>query len=119
MLDLTRQQLAIVRELIARHLPNREVRAFGSRVNGRAWRYSDLDLAVMGGEPLPNLVLATLRADFEDSDLPFRVDLLESRDLPAAWITSFNDQSERIYPPLFAADRGTDGTPHAELASES
>lgn len=104
MLNLTAQQLALVRGLLARHLPDREVRAFGSRVTGRAWRYSDLDLAVMDGKPLSDLVLATLRADFEDSDLPFRVDLLEACDLPAAWSGHFEEQSERVYP----ANVGTD-----------
>jgi predicted nucleotidyltransferase len=68
---------------LARHLPNRQVRAFGSRATGRAWCYSDLDLLVMGSVPIPDLTLASLRADFEDSDLPFRVDVLEERDLPA------------------------------------
>jgi len=105
MLDLTAQQLSLARGLLARHLPDREVRAFGSRVSGRAWRYSDPDLAVMGGEPLPDLVLATLRADFEDSELPFRVDLLEA-DLPAAGAALFNDRSERVCPPSFVAQDG-------------
>jgi uncharacterized protein len=85
MLDLTPEQLATVRGVLARRIPEREVRAFGSRVTGRAWRYSDLDLVVMGDAPLPELTLAHLRADFEESDLPFRVDVVEQRDLPAAW----------------------------------
>jgi uncharacterized protein len=85
MLDLTPAQLATVRAVLARRVPEREVRAFGSRVTGRAWRYSDLDLVVMGAAPVPELTLAHLRADFEDSDLPFRVDVMEQRDLPAAW----------------------------------
>lgn len=96
MLEITRPQLAMIRALLAHHLPDREVRAFGSRVSGRAWRYSDLDLVVMGSEPLPDLVLATLRGDLEDSDLPFRVDLIEARDLPAAWMPHLDVQSERI-----------------------
>lgn len=85
MLDLTADQLAMVRTLLARRLPQREVRAFGSRVTGRAWRYSDLDLVVMGDPPVADLTLAHLRADFEESDLPFRVDVIEQRDLPAGW----------------------------------
>ncbi len=85
MLDLTAEQLATVRAVLAGRARGREVRAFGSRVTGRAWRYSDLDLVVMGDAPLPELALAHLRADFEDSDLPFRVDVVEQRDLPAAW----------------------------------
>ncbi len=98
MLDLTPEQLALVRGLLARHVPAREVRAFGSRVTGRARRWSDLDLVVMGREALPDLVLAHLRADLEDSDLPFRVDLLEARDLPLAWGQGFAVASVPVYP---------------------
>jgi predicted nucleotidyltransferase len=93
-----------LRSPLARHVPHREVRTFGSRVSGRAWRFSDLDLVVMGEEPVPDLVLAHLRADLEDSDLPFRVDLLQLRDLPVAWVDRFRRQSERIYPAIPHAD---------------
>jgi hypothetical protein len=37
-----------------------------------------------------------LVADFEDSDLPFRVDVLELRNLPAAWRRPFQAQSVQI-----------------------
>jgi type I restriction enzyme S subunit len=98
MLDLTREQLAAVRAILAHRVPGREVRAFGSRVTGRAWRYSDLDLVVMGDAPLPALTLAHLRADFEDSDLPFRVDVLEARDLPADSPAAAGDETAVIQP---------------------
>lgn len=58
MLDLTPEQRDTVTRILARHVPEREVRAFGSRVTGRAWRYSDLDLVILGAEPLPALTLA-------------------------------------------------------------
>jgi predicted nucleotidyltransferase len=80
-------------------VPEREVRAFGSRVTGRAWRYSDLDLVIMGAEPLPALTLARLRADFEDSDLPVRVDVLEERDLPRAERAALMEQTEAVSVP--------------------
>jgi predicted nucleotidyltransferase len=99
MLDLTADQLDTVRRILARHVPNRRVRAFGSRVIGRAWRYSDLDLVVMGLEPIPDLALARLRADFEDSDLPFRVDVIEERDLPAASASALLEQAEPLCVP--------------------
>lgn len=104
MLDLSPRQLAILRAVLARHVPGREVRAFGSRVTGRAWRYSDLDLVVMGDEPLPAPVRANLVADLEDSDLPFRVDLIEARDLPTSWAAGFEDRSESIFQPAEAAE---------------
>jgi predicted nucleotidyltransferase len=53
------------------------VRAFGSRVNWTAKGYSDLDLAVVGSGKLSDDTLRHLREAFEESDLPFRVDVLD------------------------------------------
>lgn len=77
MLDLAPQHLDLVRRLVARHVPGLEVRAFGSRVTGRARPTSDLDLALMSTEPLDLLVLADLREAFSESDLPMRVDVVD------------------------------------------
>lgn len=82
MLDLTPEQLLLLRGILAARLPQREVRAFGSRVAGRAKPHSDLDLVVMGEESIPDLVLAELHADLDDSDLPFRVDIVLWPDVP-------------------------------------
>jgi predicted nucleotidyltransferase len=99
MLDLTPEQRDTVGRILARHVPRCEVRAFGSRFSGRAWRYSDLDLVIMGAEPLPAITLARLRADFEYSDLPFRVDVLEERDLRDAGRAAFMEQTEPVSVP--------------------
>jgi type I restriction enzyme S subunit len=75
--DLTPEQLAEVRAILAAHIPDRDVYAFGSRAVGRARRHSDLDLAIDGPAPLDLGVRAWLREAFEESSLPFRVDIVE------------------------------------------
>lgn len=77
MIDLTPEQLAIVRRLLATHVPECEVRAFGSRVTDKAKPYSDLDLALLGPARLPIGRLATLREAFAESELSIRVDVLD------------------------------------------
>lgn len=77
MIDLDARQLAIVQSVLARHVPECEVRAFGSRVQGTAKPYSDLDLAVIGPAPLSGERLAALREALSESDLPIRVDVLD------------------------------------------
>jgi predicted nucleotidyltransferase len=71
------RDLKTVRAILARHVPNRQVRVFGSRVGGSAKPFSDLDLVIMGDDPLPPAVLADLSEDFSESDLSFKVDLVE------------------------------------------
>jgi predicted nucleotidyltransferase len=75
--DLAPEALEIVRAVLARHLAGREVRVMGSRVFGRAKPFSDLDLVVMGEDPLPLATLADLRDDFDDANLPCSVDIIE------------------------------------------
>lgn len=76
-MDLKPEHLKIVRDILACHLPGREVKLFGSRANGRAKPFSDVDLVIMGDEELPVRTMRILRDAFEDSDLPFQVDLVE------------------------------------------
>ena len=77
MIDLSPHHLETVQRILAEHLPDYEVRAFGSRATWTAWEYSDLDLAVVSPEPLDRRTSANLREAFEESDLPIRVDVVE------------------------------------------
>jgi type I restriction enzyme S subunit len=77
MIDLTPAHLESVKRILAEYVPDCEVRAFGSRCKGAARKFSDLDLAVCGHEKLPWLQLADLQEAFQESDLPFRVDVLD------------------------------------------
>ena len=77
-IDLSAEHRQIVRKLLAELLPaSAHVWVFGSRATGRARRYSDLDLAIDAGRPLSLDEAALLREAFEESDLPYRVDLVD------------------------------------------
>ncbi|NML14944.1 nucleotidyltransferase family protein [Azohydromonas caseinilytica] len=67
----------IVRAILARLVPDRPVWAFGSRATGRCKPWSDLDLAVGGTQRLPSALHAELCEAFAESDLPFKVDVLD------------------------------------------
>lgn len=84
MLDLRPDELQEVREILQARVPRHTVLAFGSRAEGRAKPHSDLDLVIMGQAPISDLAWVELLADFEDSNLPFRVDLLRWADIPAS-----------------------------------
>jgi uncharacterized protein len=68
----------LVLTILRAHLPEgAEAWVFGSRATGRARRYSDLDLAIDAGRPLTLDERARLAEAFRDSDLPYRVDLVD------------------------------------------
>ena len=63
---------------IRKHFPDARVIAFGSRVRGDSKKYSDLDLAISFPNENNALLskIAFLEEEFEQSDLPFKVDLV-------------------------------------------
>ena len=75
--DLSPAHRAIVERILAEHVPECEVWAFGSRAAWTSNDSSDLDLAVVGEVPLPQRTLARLSEAFEESPLPMRVDVLD------------------------------------------
>jgi len=77
MIDLQSDHLALIQTILVQHVPHAEVRIFGSRVTGTARYYSDLDLVVVGREKIDRKTLHRLAEAFAESDLPFRVDVLD------------------------------------------
>ena len=82
MIDLRPDHLDTVQRILAEHVPECEVRAFGSRAAWTAKDYSDLDLAVVGAGPLHWRTLGRLKEAFEESSLPMRVDVLDWHAIP-------------------------------------
>lgn len=70
-------QWEIVIKLLQKHVPDKPVWAFGSRATHTAKPYSDLDLAIISNEGLALSLLAAIEHDFSESDLPFKVDVLD------------------------------------------
>lgn len=94
MLDLSPDHLTVVRRILSKHLPHREVRAFGSRTTGTTKPHSDLDLVVMGEPAINEQIRSDLAADFDDSELPFRVDLLFWPEAPESLRQTLRQHSE-------------------------
>lgn len=76
-IDLNPHDLEIVLAILQKVVPDREVWAFGSRVKWTAKPFSDLDLAVIGEQPLPAGVVADLAETFDESELPIKVDVVD------------------------------------------
>ena len=72
--DIDAAQRKTVLALLERHLPNTAAWAYGSRAQWTARPQSDLDMVVFAS-PEQNGRVSHLREAFEESNLPFRVDL--------------------------------------------
>ena len=107
-IHLTTGQRRAVLNLLRAYLPGLEVRAYGSRVKGTSRPSSDLDLVAFAG-PQQHRQVAELREAFEESDLPFRVDVLVWNEVPE----SFRDEIERNHVVLTSSGK----TPPASARS--
>jgi type I restriction enzyme S subunit len=104
MIDLQPEDLSAVRAVLAEHVPECEVWAYGSRVRGTSWKYSDLDLAIIGPARLDPVRIYRLRDAFEESDLDFRVDVLDW----SAVSESFRRQMSECHDVIQSAVTGAD-----------
>ena len=76
--DIRPDQLEIVQDILLKHLPaGVKVWVFGSRANWTTKDSSDLDLALEGESKLSHKVMGTLEDAFEDSSLPYTVDVVD------------------------------------------
>lgn len=54
-----------------------QVFIFGSRAAGKARKFSDYDIGVKGQKPLDFKKIALIKGELEESDLPYRVDVVD------------------------------------------
>ncbi len=73
-IDITAAQRDIILALLGKHLPNTAAWVYGSRATWNAHPQSDLDMVVFA-TPAQERGVSDLRDAFEESALPFRVDL--------------------------------------------
>lgn len=76
-LELSANELEIVRNILKNYIPNKTVYAFGSRVCGKVKEFSDLDLVIVDQNPIDFSLFVSLKNAFDESDLPIKVDLVE------------------------------------------
>lgn len=74
---VTPQEWQTIQHLLEQHVPHLEVWAFGSRARGTPKPYSDLDLALISDQPVGLPTLAALAESFSESDIPYKVDLVD------------------------------------------
>lgn len=77
MIDLEEQYLDEIKQILADKVPDCEVRVFGSRIEGKAKKFSDLDLALVGKDKLDWRKIELLKDAFSASDIPIIVDVID------------------------------------------
>lgn len=106
-IDIRADHLRIVHDVLARRLPDGvRVWVFGSRATWATKDSSDLDLALEGDGEIPARSLSELESAFEDSDLPYAVDVVDVKRIAARFRELVTQQ--RVPLPENASSHPTD-----------
>lgn len=77
-------QKKIILTILKRYFQDRKFFVFGSRSTGKNLKtFSDLDVAIDGKEPIDKVRLRQAIEELSNSDLPFKVDLIDINSMPA------------------------------------
>jgi len=96
MIDISEKQLQIILNILGEFVPDCEIRVFGSRYQGTARKYSDLDIAIVGKEKINWKILAEIKDAFEESDLPYPVDVLDWNAITPAFRNAIEERGFEI-----------------------
>ncbi|MCY4476579.1 MAG: restriction endonuclease subunit S [Gammaproteobacteria bacterium] len=89
-IDVTVEQRKTILALLGKYVPNTTVWVYGSRAKWTSRPSSDIDLVVFA-TPLQQVQVRNLRDAFEESDLPFRVDLFVWNEVPESFQDEIRD----------------------------
>jgi predicted nucleotidyltransferase len=71
---------------------------YGSRANGTAWKYSDVDLALLNSKgKIPISTISKLSLDFEESLLPYKVDIIDLHTVSDAFKKAIETDLVKLY----------------------
>ncbi len=101
-LDLSERHLHTLQALLAKHTPQAQVWAYGSRIHGHAHEGSDLDLVLRNLDDLTQDVLGwlELKEALQASDLPMLVDVHLWSRLPQAFQANIQAGYVQLQPEL-------------------
>ena len=92
---LSEKYLAIIHEILAPHQAITHAFLFGSRARGAFKPTSDVDIALKGAITIT--LIAKIRAEFEESNLPFFVDIVDYTKADNALKSEIDAQGVLLY----------------------
>ncbi|GHV59453.1 hypothetical protein FACS1894103_2860 [Campylobacterota bacterium] len=91
--------ILIITDILKQYVIDCEVWAFGSRYKGNNRKYSDIDLCIKGDGKLERRTIYKLADAFEESDLPYRVDIADYHSVSDKFRAVVESGHEVIYKP--------------------
>ena len=97
MIAASSEEFEIIIKILNAHIKKGKVYAFGSRYKNNNRKFSDFDIAIDTGEKLSFEFLNLLKDAFEESDLPYRVDIIDYNNISDKFKKIVDGGNEIIY----------------------
>ena len=97
MIAVSSEEFEIIIKILNAHIKKGKVYAFGSRYKNNNRKFSDFDIAIYTGEKLSFEFLNILKDAFEESDLPYRVDIIDYNNISDKFKKIVDGGNEIIY----------------------
>ena len=97
MIQVSQKELQIIDDIVSRLAPDCDVLIFGSRCHGKANEYSDLDLAFAAEGRLGLKRRFRLEDAFSESNLPYRIDLLDYHAVSPEFRAIIDNANEKLF----------------------
>ncbi|WP_432633738.1 nucleotidyltransferase domain-containing protein [Brachyspira sp.] len=97
MIAVSLEEFEIIIKILNAHIKKGKVYAFGSRYKNNNRKFSDFDIAIDTGEKLSFEFLNLLKDAFEESDLPYRVDIIDYNNISDKFKKIVDGGNEIIY----------------------
>jgi len=83
-------------QIITEILPGAKIWVFGSRATGKNKPSSDLDLCVDAGQKIGLEKMAKINLALEESDIPYRVDVVDRQDVDEGFLGIIDSTAREI-----------------------
>jgi predicted nucleotidyltransferase len=95
-IQLNETEKTTIKNILKSILPNVQFKIFGSRAKGTAKKYSDLDLVLITETPVSLAKLSELEEEFANSDIPFKIDIVDWQRITPEFKKIISDQWKDI-----------------------
>jgi predicted nucleotidyltransferase len=97
MIAVSPYESEIIQKIIKKHVPFCDVLAFGSRYKWTHDDASDLDLVLVGKDKLDFGIIGRMKEDFMESDIPYKVDVIDYNAVSESFRKIIDAGNDRIY----------------------
>ena len=97
MISVSSEEFEIIKNILNSYIKKGKVYAFGSRYKNNNRKFSDFDIAIDMGEKLSFEFLNIVKDAFEESDLPYRVDIIDYNNISDKFKKIIDGGNEIIY----------------------